>query len=90
MKSLPHLTPLVATAEVVRYFDAKPVLVDINATDFNIDPSQIEAAITPRTKAIIPVHIAGLPANSGCLPKLRLKHNLAIIEDAAHAFLPQN
>lgn len=75
-----------ATAEVVRYFDAKPVLVDINATDFNIDPSQIEAAITPRTKAIIPVHIAGLPANLDALAQIALKHNLAIIEDAAHAF----
>lgn len=75
-----------ATAEVVRYFDAKPVLVDINATDFNIDPNQIEAAITSRTKAIIPVHIAGLPANLDMLAQIATKHNLAIIEDAAHAF----
>ena len=75
-----------ATAEVVRYFDAKPVFVDIRSEDFNIDPSQIEGAITPRTKAVIPVHIAGLPAELDSLYDIAGKHNLAIIEDAAHAF----
>lgn len=75
-----------ATAEVVRYFDAKPVFVDICSEDFNIDPSQIERAITPRTKAVIPVHIAGLPAELDSLYDLAGNHNLAIIEDAAHAF----
>lgn len=75
-----------ATAEVVRYFDAKPVLVDICNDDFNIDPQQVEAAITSRTKAMIPVHIAGLPADLNTLTGIAQKHNLAIIEDAAHAF----
>jgi dTDP-4-amino-4,6-dideoxygalactose transaminase len=75
-----------ATAEVVRYFDAKPVFVDIRSADFNIDPSQIEGAITPRTKAIMPVHIAGLPAELDLVYGIAGKHNFAVIEDAAHAF----
>lgn len=75
-----------ATAEVVRYFDAKPVLVDICAEDCNINPAQIEAAITPRTKAIIPVHIAGLSADLDAIGEIAARHNLAVIEDAAHAF----
>ena len=78
-----------ATAEVVRYFDAKPVLVDIRPDDFNIDPGQIEAAITDRTKAIIPVHIAGLPADLDAITAIAARHGLAIIEDAAHAFPTQ-
>src|SRR5690606_22838203 len=52
-----------ATAEVVRYFNAKPVLIDIDQTTFNIDVNQIEAAVTSRTKAIIPVHVAGQAAD---------------------------
>jgi dTDP-4-amino-4,6-dideoxygalactose transaminase len=75
-----------ATAEVVRYFDAKPVLVDIQAEDFNINPAVLEAAITPRTKAIIPVHIAGLAADLDAIQAIADKHGLAVIEDAAHAF----
>lgn len=49
-----------ATAEVIRYLGANPVFVDIDPATLNIDPSKIEAAITPRTKAIVPVHLAGL------------------------------
>lgn len=75
-----------ATAEVVRYFSAKPVFVDIREDDFNIDPDQIEAAITERTKAITPVHIAGLPADLDAIYAIAQRHNLAVIEDAAHAF----
>lgn len=75
-----------ATAEVVRYFEARPVLVDIRPDDFNIDPEQIEAAITARSKAIIPVHIAGLPADMDAITAIAAMHGLAIIEDAAHAF----
>ena len=75
-----------ATAEVVRYFDAKPVLVDVCADDFNLDAKQIASAITERTKAIIPVHIAGLPADMDAIATIAAQHNLAIIEDAAHAF----
>jgi len=75
-----------ATAEVVRYFDARPVLVDICAEDFNINPAHIEAAITPRTKAIIPVHIAGLAADLDAIYAIAERHGLAVIEDAAHSF----
>lgn len=75
-----------ATAEVIRYFDAKPVLVDIRPDDLNIDPEQIEQAITERTKAIIPVHIAGLPAELDDIHAVAQRHKLPVIEDAAHAF----
>ncbi len=75
-----------ATAEVIRYFDAIPVFVDISAGCLNIAPEAIEAAITPRTKAIMPIHIAGLPAAMNTIRDIASRHNLAIIEDAAHAF----
>lgn len=75
-----------ATAEVVTYFQAKPVLVDICPTDLNINPDQIEAAVTERTRAIIPVHIAGLPAELDAIYTIADKHGLTVIEDAAHAF----
>ncbi|MBK9054028.1 MAG: DegT/DnrJ/EryC1/StrS family aminotransferase [Chloroflexi bacterium] len=75
-----------ATAEVIRYFDARPVLVDICPDDFNLNPALLEAAITPRTKAIIPIHIAGLPADLDAIRAVAQKHSLAVIEDAAHAF----
>jgi dTDP-4-amino-4,6-dideoxygalactose transaminase len=75
-----------ATAEVVRYFDAKPVLVDIRADDFNINPTLVEAAITDRTRAIIPVHIAGLPVDLDAIYTIAAQHGLVVIEDAAHAF----
>jgi len=75
-----------ATAEVIRYFDAKPVLVDVCASDFNIDPQKIESVISSKTKAIIPVHIGGLAAEMEVIEQLAGQHQLAIIEDAAHAF----
>lgn len=75
-----------ATAEVIRYFDAQPVLVDINPHDLNINPALIEPAITSRTRAIIPVHIAGLPAEMAAIQAIAQTHGLAVIEDAAHAF----
>ena len=75
-----------ATAEVVRYFNAKPVFVDIRPDDFNIDPSLIESVITERTKAIMPVHIAGYPADLEAVYEIAEKRGLAVIEDAAHAF----
>lgn len=75
-----------ATAEVIRYFDAKPMLVDVDPRCLNIDPTQIEGAITPRTKAIIPIHIAGLPAELDAITAIATQHGLAIVEDAAHAF----
>lgn len=75
-----------ATAEVIRYFDAKPVFVDVDTRCLNINPTRIEAAISPRTKAIIPVHIAGLPAEMDAIADIAARHRLAIVEDAAHAF----
>lgn len=74
-----------ATAEVARYFNAKPVLVDIDRDTMNIDVSQVEAAITPRTRAIIPVHVGGQVADLDPLHQLAQKHGLMLIEDAAHA-----
>lgn len=74
-----------ATAEVVRYLCADPVFVDIDPATFNIDPFKIEAAITPRTKAIIPVHFAGLSCDMALILDIAKKHNLKVIEDAAHA-----
>ena len=74
-----------ATAEVVLYFKAKPILVDCQRDTLNLDPTQIEAAITPKTKAIIPVHIGGQPCEMNRILDIAQKHNLKVIEDAAHA-----
>lgn len=74
-----------ATAEAIRYVGAKPVFVDINPETFNIDTEQIESAITNRTRAIIPVHIAGLPCDMDVLQEICQTHNLVLIDDAAHA-----
>jgi dTDP-4-amino-4,6-dideoxygalactose transaminase len=74
-----------ATAEVVRYLGADVKLVDIDPATLNIDPALVEAAITPRTKAIIPVHYAGLAADMPALMAIANKHNLKVVEDAAHA-----
>src|SRR3989344_2894905 len=75
----------VATAHVVEWLGAKPVIVDVEKDTFNIDPDAIEKAITPRTKAIIPVHYAGHACDLGAILQIAKKHNLRIIEDAAHA-----
>jgi dTDP-4-amino-4,6-dideoxygalactose transaminase len=74
-----------ATAEVVRYLGADVKLVDITPATLNIDPVRIEAAITPRTKAIIPVHYAGLAADMDAVHAIAARHGLAVVEDAAHA-----
>jgi perosamine synthetase len=74
-----------ATAEVVRYFNAKPVLVDIDRTTLNIDAGQVADAVTPRTKAIIPVHVAGQAADLDAIHAIAKQHRLVVIEDAAHA-----
>ena len=72
-------------AEVVCYLGADPVFVDIDPATFNIDPDRIEAAITPRTKAIIPVHFAGLSCDMDAILAIARKHGLKVVEDAAHA-----
>jgi len=74
-----------ATAEVVRYLGADVKLVDVDPATLNIDFRAVEAAITPRTKAIIPVHFAGLAADMHALHPLAARHGLHVIEDAAHA-----
>lgn len=75
-----------ATAEVVRYFDARPVLVDVDERTLNLRPDLLEDAVTARTRAIIPVHIAGLPAKMDDILAIARRHGLKVIEDAAHAF----
>ena len=74
-----------ATAEVVRYLGADVVLVDIDPATMNIAPAQVEAAITLRTKAIVPVHYAGLAADMPALLAIAQSHGLKVVEDAAHA-----
>ena len=73
-----------ATAEVIRYLGATPVLVDINPNDYCLDIDKVEAAINEKTKAIIPVHFAGHSADLTNLIPLAKLHNIAIVEDAAH------
>lgn len=74
-----------ATAEVIRYLGANPVFVDIDPANFNIDASKIEPVVTPRTKAIIPVHFAGLACEMTAILDIAKKYGLKVIEDAAHA-----
>lgn len=75
----------IATAEVVTYFGASPVLCDIEEDTHNIDASQIEGLITEKTKAIIPVHFGGQPCDMDEIIAIARKYNLQVIEDAAHA-----
>lgn len=81
---LPTLT-FTATAEVVTYFRAKPVLVDIEEGTCNIDAGRIEEKITERTKAIVPVHYAGQPCDLEEICRVAEEHGISVIEDAAHA-----
>lgn len=74
-----------ATAEIIRYLGADPVFVDINADTLCLDVDAVAAAITKRTRAIIPVHFAGRSADMGPLLTLAKKHDLRVMEDAAHA-----
>ena len=74
-----------ATAEAIRYVGAKPVFVDIHPDTLNIDTNKIEQAITPQTKAILPVHIAGIACDMDALQDICQNHNLVLIDDAAHA-----
>ena len=74
-----------ATAEVVRYLGADVVLVDIDPATMCIDPALVEAAVTSRTKAILPVHYGGLAADMPALLAIAQRHGLKVVEDAAHA-----
>lgn len=75
----------IAAANVIRYVRATPVFVDIDPRTLNLDPARVEAAITPRTRAILVVHTFGVPAEMDVLIHLARKHNLLIIEDACEA-----
>jgi perosamine synthetase len=75
-----------ATAEVVDYLGAVPVLVDVQASDHNVDPAAVEAAVTGRTRAIMPVHFGGVPADMDELAAIARPRGIAVVADAAHAF----
>jgi len=75
-----------ATVETIIYQGAKPVFVDIDPHTFNIDPNKIEESITSKTKAIIPVHLFGMPADMPKIMKIAKKYKVTVIEDCAQAF----
>ena len=76
----------IATAETIAYLQAKPVFVDIQVDSFNIDPAQIEGAITEKTKAIMPVSLYGQPADMNEINAIAERHNLVVIIDGAQSF----
>lgn len=76
----------IATAEMIASIGAKPVFVDVNESDFNIDASKIENAITEKTKAIIPVSLYGQPSDMDAVNAIAEKHNLTVVEDGAQSF----
>ncbi len=75
----------IASASTVIEANAVPIFVDIDPDTYNLDPTKIEAAITPRTRAIIPVHFAGQACDMDAIMDIARRHNLRVIEDAAHA-----
>lgn len=75
----------IATVAAIRYIGARPVFIDIDPTTFNIDPAGIESVITPRTRAIVPVHLYGQMADMGTIMAIADRHGLAVIEDACQA-----
>jgi perosamine synthetase len=75
-----------ATAEVIRYFDARPVFVDVEPRFLNLNSDLIEQAVTPKTKIILPVHLGGMPAEMDAIRDVAIRHGIPVIEDAAHAF----
>jgi len=78
-------TTFTATAEAVTYLGARPVLVDIDPVTMNIDPEDAAQRVTPKTKAIIPVHLGGQPCDMDEIQALARIHHLRVVEDAAHA-----
>lgn len=74
-----------STAEVVHYLGARPVIVDVDPDTYNIDPQAIIKAITPKTRAIIPVHFAGLACQMDAILSIAHQYHLRVVEDAAHA-----
>lgn len=82
---VPTLT-FTATAEVVRYLGAQPVFVDVDPLTLNLDVAAVEAAIGPHTRAIMPVHYAGMACDMDAILQLARSYGLRVVEDAAHAF----
>jgi dTDP-4-amino-4,6-dideoxygalactose transaminase len=80
-------TPLTfcSTVHVIEHLGATPVLADVEPDTLNIDPAQVETAISPRTRALLPVHLYGHPAEMDALLELAERHHLRVLEDAAHA-----
>ena len=76
----------VATSHSLWWNGIQPVFVDVNPVTCNLDPGKIEAAITPKTTAIMPVHVYGMPCDSEAIQAIANKYNLKVIYDAAHAF----
>jgi dTDP-4-amino-4,6-dideoxygalactose transaminase len=74
-----------ATVNAIIHAGGVPVLADVDRTSMNMDPGRVEAAITPRTRALVPVHFAGRPCDMGALGDIARRHDLRIIEDCAHA-----
>lgn len=74
-----------ASVNVIEHVGARPVLVDVEPDTLNIDPARIEAAVTERTRALLPVHFAGHPAELAPIREIASAHRLAVVEDAAHA-----
>ena len=81
--TVPHTA--VATVAAIELTGARPVLVDIDPAHYTLDPDRLEAAITPRTRAVIPVHLYGCPADLGPVMEIAHQHNLFVVEDCAQA-----
>lgn len=75
----------VASANAILYVGARPVFVDIDSTSYNLDPTLVERAITPRTRALLPVYLYGNPWGAECYAEIAARHGLALIEDACQA-----
>jgi UDP-2-acetamido-2-deoxy-ribo-hexuluronate aminotransferase len=75
-----------ATGEMISLLGATPIFTDIDPVTYNLDPARVEAAITPRTRAILPVSLYGQPADMDAINDIALRHNLAVVEDAAQSF----
>ncbi|MDX1649737.1 MAG: DegT/DnrJ/EryC1/StrS family aminotransferase, partial [Myxococcota bacterium] len=75
----------VATVNAILYTGARPVLVDVEPDTLNLDPARLEAAITPRTRAVVPVHFGGRPCDMARIRRIAARRGVAVVEDAAHA-----
>ena len=83
---VPDMT-FIATANAVRLAGGTPVLADVDERTLNLDPAAFERAITPRTRAVVPVHVSGRSADMAGIAKIAQKHGIAMVEDAAEAFI---